>query len=55
MVFMPRAVTSCFLKTTFENAIHDQNLEILGWRRSMTSNLGRIAGERTYCKASKSL
>jgi glutamate synthase (NADPH/NADH) large chain len=49
MVFMPKSknqITYCI--STFEKAIKDQNLQILGWRDVPvdTSNLGQIAAEK---------
>ena len=49
MVFMPKSENQTFYsKTTFENAIKDQNLKIIGWRDVPVdvSNLGRIAAEK---------
>ena len=49
MVFMPKSENQTFFsKTTFENAIKDQNLKIIGWRDVPVdvSNLGRIAAEK---------
>ena len=49
MVFMPKSKNQIvFCKTTFEEAIRNQNLQILGWRDVPVdvSNLGRIAAEK---------
>jgi glutamate synthase (ferredoxin) len=49
MAFMPKSPNQVvFCKTTFENAIKDQNLSILGWRDVPVdvSNLGQIAAEK---------
>ena len=49
MVFMPKSSNQVdFCKTTFEKAISDQKLEILGWRDVPVdvSNLGQIAAEK---------
>ena len=49
MTFMPKSPNQvAFCKTTFESAIKDQNLEILGWRDVpvAVSNLGQIAAEK---------
>ncbi|WP_281323584.1 glutamate synthase large subunit [Flavobacterium aestivum] len=49
MVFMPKSPNQVnFCKTTFEDAIKDQNLSILGWRDVPVdvSNLGQIAAEK---------
>uniref|UniRef100_UPI00260688BA glutamate synthase central domain-containing protein n=1 Tax=Flavobacterium sp. TaxID=239 RepID=UPI00260688BA len=49
MVFMPKSSNQVdFCKTTFEKAILDQKLEILGWRDVPVdvSNLGQIAAEK---------
>lgn len=49
MVFMPKSSNQiAFCKTAFENAIKDQNLQILGWRDVPVdvSNLGQIAAEK---------
>lgn len=49
MVFMPKSPNQAeFCKTTFEKAIKDQNLSILGWRNVPidASNLGQIAAEK---------
>jgi glutamate synthase (ferredoxin) len=40
-----------FYKTTFETAIRNQNLNIIGWRCSVdVSNLGQIAAEKNQHK-----
>lgn len=49
MVFMPKSPNQVsFCKNTFESAIKDQNLSILGWRDVPVdvSNLGQIAAEK---------
>ena len=49
MVFLPKSVNQIsFCKTTFETAIKDQNLKILGWRDVPVdvSNLGEIAAAK---------
>jgi glutamate synthase (NADPH/NADH) large chain len=49
MAFMPKSPNqAAFCKTTFENAIKDQNLSIIGWRDVPVdvSNLGQIAAEK---------
>ena len=49
MVFMPKSKNqTVFCKTTFEEAIQNQNLQIIGWRDVPVdvSNLGRIAAEK---------
>lgn len=49
MVFMPKSKNQvAFCQTTFEKAIHEQNLSILGWREVPVddSNLGQIAAEK---------
>jgi glutamate synthase (NADPH/NADH) large chain len=49
MVFMPKSQNQVtFCKTTFETAIKDQNLSIIGWRDVPVdvSNLGQIAAEK---------
>lgn len=49
MLFIPKSKNQItFCKTTFENAINDQNLEILGWRDVPVdiTNLGQIAAEK---------
>ncbi len=49
MVFMPKSINqTVFCKTTFEDSIRNQNLQILGWRDVPVdaSNLGQIAGEK---------
>jgi glutamate synthase (ferredoxin) len=49
MVFMPKSPNQVnFCRTTFEDAIKDQNLSILGWRDVPVdvSNLGQIAAEK---------
>ena len=49
MVFMPKSENqTVFCKTTFEDSIRNQNLQILGWRDVPVdvSNLGRIAAEK---------
>ena len=49
MAFMPKSPNQVtFCKTTFEAAIKDQNLSILGWRDVPVdvSNLGQIAAEK---------
>uniref|UniRef100_UPI00286AD96D glutamate synthase large subunit n=1 Tax=Flavobacterium sp. TaxID=239 RepID=UPI00286AD96D len=49
MVFLPKSVNQvAFCKTTFEDAINEQNLKIIGWRDVPVdvSNLGQIAAEK---------
>jgi glutamate synthase (ferredoxin) len=49
MAFMPKSPNQVtFCKTTFEAAIKEQNLSVLGWRDVPvdTSNLGQIAAEK---------
>jgi glutamate synthase (NADPH/NADH) large chain len=49
MVFMPKSQNQvAFCKTSFETAIKDQNLAVLGWRDVPVdvSNLGQIAAEK---------
>ena len=49
MVFMPKSPNQVdFCKNTFESAIKDQNLSVLGWRDVPVdvSNLGQIAAEK---------
>ena len=49
MVFLPKSVNQIsFCKTTFETAIKNQNLKILGWRDVPVdvSNLGEIAAAK---------
>jgi glutamate synthase (ferredoxin) len=49
MVFMPKSINQiAFCKTTFEESIKNQNLQILGWRDVPVdpSNLGQIAAEK---------
>lgn len=49
MVFMPKSPNQAdFCKNTFESAVKDQNLSILGWRDVPVdvSNLGQIAAEK---------
>ena len=49
MLFMPKSANQLlFCKTTFEKAIQDQNLSILGWRTVPVdvTNLGAIAAEK---------
>ena len=49
MVFLPKSVNQvAFCKTTFETAINEQNLKIIGWRDVpvAVSNLGQIAAEK---------
>jgi len=49
MVFMPKSKNQIdFCKTTFEDYIRNQNLQILGWRDVPVdpSNLGQIAAEK---------
>ena len=49
MVFMPKSKNqTVFCKTTFEDSIRNQNLQILGWRDVPVdaSNLGQIAAEK---------
>ena len=49
MLFLPKSKNQvAYCKTTFETAIRDQNLTVLGWREVPvdTSNLGKIAAEK---------
>ena len=49
MVFLPKSINQVeFCKTTFETAINEQNLKIIGWRDVPVdiSNLGQIAAEK---------
>ena len=49
MVFLPKSVNQvAFCKTTFEDAINEQDLKIIGWRDVPVdvSNLGQIAAEK---------
>jgi glutamate synthase (ferredoxin) len=49
MVFLPKSINQIsFCKTTFETALKDQNLKILGWRDVPVdvSNLGEIAAAK---------
>ena len=49
MLFLPKSKNQVvYCKTTFETAINDQNLTVLGWREVPvdTLNLGKIAAEK---------
>ena len=49
MVFLPKSINQVvFCKATFETAINDQNLKVIGWRDVPVdvSNLGQIASEK---------
>jgi glutamate synthase (NADPH) large chain len=49
MLFLPKSVNQiAFCKTTFEKAVQDQNLNVLGWRTVpvASENLGKIAAEK---------
>ena len=49
MLFLPKSTNQiAFCKTTFETAINDQNLKVIGWRDVPVdvSNLGQIAAEK---------
>jgi glutamate synthase (ferredoxin) len=49
MLFLPKSKNQvAYCKTTFETAIKEQNLTVLGWREVPVdaSNLGKIAAEK---------